>query len=127
MKYIKTYETFTHPEFDGLDEGLKDFIMQAVNKGKEFAKDVWDATKRESRETREAVNLLAKLMKGETITDVQKAFIKAQAVDLIKVLPVIAISSIPVPIPITPFLVYLGKKVGFDLLPNSHTKVDYVV
>ena len=110
-----------------LDEGLRDLITQAISKGKEFAKSVWDATKRESRETQEAINLLAKLIKGEKITDNQKAFIKAQAVDLVKVLPLIAIQGIPLPIPITPFLIFLGKKVGFDILPNSHTKVDYIV
>ena len=127
MKYIKTYESFTHPELDVLDEGLKDLITQAVDKGKEFAKGVWDATKRESRETQEMVKLLAKLIKGDKITDTQKTFIKAQAVDLVKVLPLIAIQGIPLPIPITPFLIYLGKKVGFDILPNSHTKVDYAI
>jgi hypothetical protein len=127
MKYIKTYESFTYPELDVLDEGLKDTITKAVDKGKEFAKGVWDATKRESRETQEMVNLLAKLVKGDKITDTQKAFIKAQAVDLVKVLPLIAIQGIPLPIPITPFLIYLGKKVGFDILPNSHTKVDYAI
>jgi hypothetical protein len=126
MKYIQTYESFINSD-EVLDEGLRDLISKAMSKGKEFAKDVWDATKRESRETKEAVNLLAKLIKGEKITDVQKAFVKAQAVDLIKVLPLIAIQGIPVPIPITPFLIFLGKKVGFDILPNSHTKVDYVV
>lgn len=126
MKYIKTYESFISSDME-LDEGLRDLITQAINKGKEFAKSVWDATKRESRETQEAINLLAKLIKGEKITDTQKAFIKAQAIDLIKVLPLIAIQGIPLPIPITPFLIFLGKKVGFDILPNSHTKVDYIV
>lgn len=126
MKYVKTYESFISSDME-LDEGLRDLITQAISKGKEFAKSVWDATKRESRETQEAINLLAKLIKGEKITDTQKAFIKAQSIDLVKVLPLIAIQGIPLPIPITPFLIFLGKKVGFDILPNSHTKVDYIV
>ncbi len=128
-KPIKTFEEFiiNENEIDHLDEGLKDMLNVALKKGSEFAKDVWDGVKRESRETKEVVRLLNELVKGRDVSDTQKKFIKAQSVDLIKVLPVIAVSSIPLPIPITPFLIMLGKKVGFDFLPNSHTKVDYEI
>ena len=73
------------------------------------------------------MRLLGELMNGRTITDTQKQFIKAQSMDLVKVLPIIAIQGIPLPIPITPFLILLGKKVGFNILPNSHTKVNYEI
>jgi hypothetical protein len=125
LKHLKTFEEFNIKDYDELDEGVKDFLKKALEKGATFAKDVWDATKRESRETREAVRILSDLIHGKEVSDTQKKFLKAQSVDLVKVLPVIAISGIPVPIPITPFLVLLGKKIGFDILPNSHTKVDY--
>lgn len=111
--------------WESLDEGVLDSIKKVVQKGGEFAKDVWNATKREGRETKEALRILSNIVKGDSVSDKEKEFLKAQSVDLVKVLPVIAISGIPVPIPITPFLVMLGKKIGFDLLPNSHTKVDY--
>lgn len=117
----ESYETY------GLDEGVLDMVKKAVTKGGEFAKTVWDATKREGRETKEALRILSDLVQGETVSDKEKEFLKAQSVDLVKVLPVIAVSGIPVPVPITPFLIMLGKKVGIDLLPNSHTKVDYKV
>jgi hypothetical protein len=112
-------------DWDHLDEGVMDMVKKAVTKGGEFAKDVWNATKREGRETKEALRILSEIAKGNKVSDKEKSFLKAQSVDLIKVVPVIAISGIPVPVPITPFLIMLGKKVGFDLLPNSHTKVDY--
>lgn len=108
-----------------LDEGVVDMVKKAITKGGEFAKTVWDATKREGRETKEALRILSDLVQGDDVSDKEKEFLKAQSVDLVKVLPVIAVSGIPVPVPITPFLIMLGKKVGFDLLPNSHTKVDY--
>ena len=122
-KYIKSYEEFKQD----LNEGLNSFIKSSLDKGSEFAKTVWFATKRESRETQEAVRILNMLIKGEDVTDTQKKFLRAQSVDLIKVIPIVAISGIPVPIPITPLLILLGKKVGFDILPNSHTKVDYKI
>ena len=118
---------FINESFDWnhLDEGVMNTVKKAVTKGGEFAKDVWDATKREGRETKEAVRILSEIAKGNKVSDKEKEFLKAQSVDLIKVLPIIAIQGIPLPIPITPFLILLGKKVGFDILPNSHTKVDY--
>lgn len=124
---IKTYEEFVSFKSTHLDEGLKDSINNALKKGSDFAKDVWDGIKRESRETKEAVRLLGEIIKGNEVSQTQKDFIKAQSIDLAKAVPLIAISGIPVPIPITPFLLLLGKKVGFDFLPNSHTKVDYVI
>ena len=126
-KPIKTFEEFIINENDHLDEGLKDMVNVALKKGSEFAKDVWSGIKRESRETKEVVRLLNELVKGRDVSDTQKKFIKAQSIDLIKVLPLIAIQGIPLPIPITPFLLLLGKKVGFNILPDSHTKVDYEI
>jgi hypothetical protein len=125
MKHVKTYEEFVTVESQHLDEGLKDSINNALKKGSDFAKDVWDGVKRESRETKEALRILGEIIKGQEVSQKQKDFVKAQSVDLVKAVPLIAISGIPVPIPITPFLLLLGKKIGFDLLPNSHTKVEY--
>jgi len=124
---VKTYEEFLTESDLHLDEGLKDSLNAALKRGADFAKDVWVAVKRESRETKEAVRLLGELAKGKEVSQTQKDFIKAQSVDLVKAIPLIAISGIPVPVPITPFLLMLGKKIGFDFLPNSHTKVDYVI
>ena len=120
---VKTYEEFKQD----LNEGLHSFIKKSLDKGSEFAHDVWSATKRESRETQEAVRILNMLIKGEVVSDTQKKFLRAQSIDLVKVIPIVAISGIPIPIPITPLLILLGKKVGFDILPNSHTKVDYQI
>jgi nucleoside-diphosphate kinase len=110
-----------------LDEGALDMVKKAVNKGGEFAKTVWDATKREGRETKEALRVVSDLIQGKKVSDREKEFLKAQSIDLVKILPLIAIQGIPLPIPITPFLILLGKKVGIDILPNSHTKVDYKI
>jgi hypothetical protein len=122
MNYVKTYEQFSAD----LNESITGFIKKSLDKGADFAKSVWDTAKRESRETQEAVRLIGLLAKGEEITDVQKKFIKEQAKDLVKILPLIAIQAIPIPIPITPFLILLGKKVGFDILPaDSFAKAGY--
>jgi len=125
LKHLKTYEEFSQKESNELDEGVKDFIKKSLEKGSTLAKEVWAGAKRESRETQEVIRLIGELVKGNEITDTQKKFIAAQSVDLVKILPLIAIQGIPIPIPITPFLILLGKKVGFDILPSSHTKVDY--
>jgi hypothetical protein len=126
MDKFKSFTEFNSA--DKLDENvIIDKLKDWFKKGTSLAKDVWEATKRESRETKEAVRLLDLLIKGQEVTKEQREFLKTQAVDLVKVLPLIAIQGIPVPVPITPFLIVLGKKVGFDILPNSHTKTTYKV
>jgi hypothetical protein len=86
---------------------------------------MWDGVKRESSETKEAVRLIGEILKGKDVNDEQKEFIKAQAIDIVKAVPLIAVSGIPVPVPITPLLILLGKRIGWDILPNSHKKVSY--
>lgn len=125
MKHLKTYEEFSIGANNHLDESVKDSIQAALKKGGDLAKEVWVGIKRESRETKEAVRLLGEIVKGHDVSQTQKDFIKAQSIDLVKILPLIAIQGIPLPLLITPFLILLGKKIGFDFLPNSHTKVEY--
>lgn len=122
---IKSFREFNSRQID--ENLIVDKLKEWFKKGTNLAKDVWEATKRESRETKEALRLIDILVHGEKISDEQEKFLKAQAVDLVKILPLIAIQGIPVPVPITPFLIVLGKKAGFDILPNSHTKTDYKV
>ncbi len=94
-------------------------IKEILSKGKDFTKGVWDAVKREKRETAQALGILQRMVKGEKVTEKEKLFLKRQSKDLAKILPLIAIQGIPVPVPITPFLIALGNKYGFSILPTS--------
>jgi hypothetical protein len=128
MKYTKTYGQFleskNNSELDHLDESkLGEIARNLYKKGTDFTKSVIQGAKREGKETVQAVEILRKMIKGEDVSDKEIKFFKAQSVDLFKVLPLIAIQAIPVPIPITPLLIVLGKKYGFSVLPNSHEKI----
>lgn len=115
MKKIKKFESF--------NEGflkLSDYLNDLLKKGGNFAQDVWDATKRESHETKLAIEILRRMLKGEEVTDKEKEFVRKQSGDLARILPLVAISGLPIPIPITPLLIVLGKKYGFDFLPKDH-------
>jgi len=91
-----------------------------IDKGKNLSKSVWNSVKIEGEETKLAYQILVKLIRGEGVSDNEKLFLKKQSVDLAKVLPLIAIQGIPSPVPITPLLILLGKKIGFDILPKDH-------
>jgi hypothetical protein len=39
--------------------------------------------------------------------------------DLVRLIPLVLISEF-LPVPITPFLIILGKKYGFDILPRDN-------
>lgn len=127
MKYVKTYAQFLESKqvnVDHIDESkLGEIARNLYKKGTDFTKSVIQGAKREGKETAQAVNILRKMIKGEDVSDKERMFFKAQSVDLIRVIPLVAISSIPIPVPITPLLIVLGKKYGFSVLPNSHEKI----
>ena len=74
----------------------------------------------EGEETKIAMNILSRMIKGEEVSEKEKLFLKAQSKDVARILPLVAISGIPIPIPITPLLIMLGKKYGFDFLPKDN-------
>ena len=123
---MKSYEEWlseNKQSVDKIDENfISDLATKISTKTTEFAKSVWDGIKRESAETKEAAKVINKMVKGEDVTTEEKKLVKNQSIDLLKILPLIAIQGIPLPIPITPLLIVLGKKYGFDILPNSHKK-----
>jgi hypothetical protein len=128
MKHVKTYSQFleskNNNDSEHIDESkLGEIARNLYKKGTDFTKSVIQGAKREGKETVQAVEILRKMIKGEDVSDKELKFFKAQSVDLFKVLPLIAIQAIPVPVPITPLLIVLGKKYGFSVLPNSHEKI----
>lgn len=114
---IKKFEEFL------LESKAYDYAQRAIKKGKELAKEIKEGVKRESKETKEAAEILQKMAMGKEVTEEEKKFLKYQSIDILKVLPLIAIQGIPSPIPITPLLIILGKKYGFNILPDSHEKI----
>jgi hypothetical protein len=118
MVKIKNFESFN----EGFSK-ISEYLNRLLKRGGYFASDVWDATKRESQETKMAIEILGRLIKGEEVSDKEKKFLKAQSGDVARIIPLVAISGIPVPIPITPLLVVLGKKYGFDFLPRDHRSI----
>lgn len=89
-------------------------------------KDIKNKAKSELEETKALVRILTHAVKSYSKNrefdldrkDVE--FIQGQSVDVIKNLLMITISLIPIPIPVTPFLIIFGKKVGVDILPKEH-------
>lgn len=110
-------------KFENFDFGLSrigNYLNDLLKKGGTIAKDVWTSTKVESKETKLALEILSRMISGKEVTDGEKKFLKAQSKDIAKILPLVAIQGIPIPIPITPLLIMLGKKYGVDILPKDH-------
>lgn len=110
-------------KFDSFNEGLGKvgaYLNDLIKRGGKMASDTWAATKVEGEETKIALNILSRMIKGEEVSVKEKLFLKAQSKDIARILPLVAISGIPIPIPITPLLIMLGKKYGFDFLPKDH-------
>lgn len=116
-KKIKRFEEFL------FENKIYDYANKAIKKGKDLVKEIGIGVRRESEETKEAAKVMQKMILGGKITKEEKDLLKYQSVDLLKVIPLIAIQGIPIPVPITPILILLGKKYGFNFLPDSHEKI----
>jgi hypothetical protein len=115
MKKSKNFEVF--------NEGLLkvgDYLNDLIKKGGKMASDTWEATKVEGEETKIALNILSRMIKGEEVSENEKNFLRAQSMDIVRILPLVAVAGIPIPLPITPLLIMLGKKYGFDFLPKDN-------
>jgi hypothetical protein len=115
MKRIQKFHSFN----EGFGK-ISHFLQSILRKGGDLANDVWEVAKRERQETKIALKILKRLIKGEIVSEGEKKFLGAHSKDLIRILPLIAIQGIPIPIPITPLLIILGKKYGFDFLPKDN-------
>lgn len=102
------------------DEVPMKFIKDSLKKGSDFAQDVWVTTKREGLETKLAILILRKMIQNKEVTDGEIKFLKEHSLDLVRILPLVLISGIPIPLPLTPILIVLGKKYGFDFLPKDN-------
>jgi hypothetical protein len=115
---MKTYEGFF--DFFKKEDSKKNIISNLIRSGKKFVINTWEATKIEGQETKIAFNILKKMSLGKNVTNNEKIFLKAHAKDIIKIIPLIAISGIPIPLPITPFIIALGKKYNIDIFPKDN-------
>lgn len=115
MKKIKKFNTFNESM-----EKVGSYLNDLIKRGGKMASDTWEATKVEGEETKIAIEILSRMIKGEEVSDKEKSFLRAQSMDIVRILPLVAISGIPIPLPITSLLVVLGKKYGFDFLPKDH-------
>lgn len=116
----KFTEILEELELSGINESAITKAKILIDKGKNLSKSVWNSIKIEGKETKLAYEILVRLIRGEEVSDNEKLFLKKQSADLAKVLPIIAIQGIPFPVPITPLLIILGKKIGLDILPKDH-------
>ncbi|MBX3103288.1 MAG: hypothetical protein KF690_12320 [Bacteroidetes bacterium] len=94
-----------------------------TDKTTDIAQSVWDATRRESRETQAALRVLSKMLQGQTVTDVEKKLLVEQSKDLARILPLIALQGIPVPVPITPVLIALASRYKLNILPGDQSEL----
>ena len=74
MKKLKNFEAFN----EGLEK-VGAYLNDLIRKGGKMASDTWEATKVEGEETKLAVNILSRMIKGEEVSDKEKTFLKAQS------------------------------------------------
>lgn len=134
MKHLQSYYAFVNEKFSDkvkdaykkTKQKVKDFSIKGLyNDTVDFTKNFWEATKRESKETKQAIGIMRKMIKGQEVSDQEKAFFKKQAGDVAKLFPLIAIQGLPGgSVAITPLLNALGKKYNFKPFPSANKPLE---
>ena len=129
MNHLKKYDEFVNENFsdsikkayNSTKQKVKDFSIKGLYRDSvDFTKSFWEATKREGKETSQAIGILRKMIKGQEVSDQEKSFFKKQAGDVAKIFPLIAIQGIPGgSVSITPLLKIIGNKYNFNPFPSK--------
>ena len=104
---------------DKSEEGILKKILSKFKDIKKRAKSEIEETKALVRILIHAVKSYAKIREFD-LDKKDIEFIQGQSGDVIKNLLMVVISIIPIPIPVTPFLIIFGKKIGIDIVPKEH-------
>ena len=113
---------------DDEKEEIYQILISTINEGKlkdklkNFISKVKEVTKREGKETGQLLGLLYKIVvKKHKPSPEEKKFMKGQSLDLGKLAIMGALQLIPGSTAITPLVVGLGKKYGFNVLPSEQS------
>lgn len=126
MKYLNTYRKFEDKKNYKFKKRIKKVysdinnfkIKNALKWGKRYREKLINISKRESSQTREAVNILIKMISNKKVSDKEKELLRRQSIDILKL-----ISTAALPLPITAILVALGKRYNFEIFPVDHKKL----
>lgn len=97
-----------------------DTISKAVKTSSDGVRAVLKIIATESDETRRSVLIVLKFFHRGRISHGEKLFLAAHSKDLLRILPHVLLKFIPIPIPMTPLLILLGKRMGIDLIPKDN-------
>lgn len=96
----------------------ENFITDKIKDAKESWSSFVSATKREGKETKQAVKILNKLLKGVEITNEEKELLKHQSKDLARIVTVMGLGAVSMVIPLT--LEKILNKYGISIMPSEY-------
>lgn len=119
MNYLRSYNEHNKPNrFKRTTDKILNKSNQLKNLSwddiKGYSSKIWELTKLESRETKQAAIILRKMIAKKDVTESEKKFLKEQSKDIVRIL-----GTATLPMPITAILVLLGKKYNFKVFPGN--------
>lgn len=100
------------------EEGITQKVLSKIRGIRDRAKSEFEETKALVRILTHAIRTYAKTREFD-LDEKDKTFIKGQSIDVVKNIVLMIVAIIPLPIPLTPFLVIFGKKIGVDFIPKQ--------
>lgn len=112
-------------EFKKRNFFIKENEKSIIKKVSDKLSKIKDRAVSEVKETKALIKILTHAVKSYSknrefdLNEKDKKFIKEQSVDVVRNIILVIIGIIPLPIPITPFLIIFGKKIGIDIIPKE--------
>jgi hypothetical protein len=95
-------------------------IKNILKKGEDSLIDLWEKSKNEANETKEAEKILRKYVTRKEVTEEENKILKDQTFDLIKIIFIgIPLAVIPGFSVIMVIIVKAGRRYKFNVLPSS--------
>ena len=104
--------------FNSNDNKVTNYIGNKVDDFKKSWLVFVDGAKREGKETKEAVKILSRLLKGGKITDKEKVFLRNQSKDLARIVTIMGLGAVSMAIPIA--LEKILNKYGISIMPKDN-------
>jgi hypothetical protein len=112
----------TRKENKNVDKKIRFKTSDKIHELKKSWRTFISLTKTEGKETKEAIKILYKLLKGGEITEEEKDLLKHQSVDLARIVTVMSLGAVSMVIPLA--LEKILNKYGISIMPSEHKSND---
>ena len=123
-KYLKEEETHILLEQALLEEGMMEWAKEKWIQLDDIKKKALKVSAKEWVETKDAVSIISKIFRGESINPEEKKLVQDQAIDVLKTTTLGGVYALPGGTAAVLLLIIALQKMGFQPLPSAYYSIE---